>query len=69
MTDTQQDTSTIQILSIDEHEEGGATITFDLDDNFVQLYKEDTGKKRATKKGLERFLLEIITKSIDDRYK
>lgn len=69
MTDTQGDTSTIEILAIDENDDGTAVITFDLDEKFIQLYKQDTGKKRATKKGLEKFLLEILKKSIQDRYK
>ena len=70
MTDCQGDTSTtIEILSIEEDKEGATTITFDVDDNFIKLYKEGTGKKRATKKGLQKFLLEIIKKSIHERYK
>ena len=50
MTDTQGDTSTIEILAVDENDDGTAVITFDLDEKFIQLYKQDTGKKRATKK-------------------
>ena len=69
MTDTEGSTSTIEILAVDEHEDGSATITFDLDDNFIRLYKKDTGKQRATKRGFEKFLLEIMVKSIDQRYK
>ena len=65
----QEDEPTIQVLSVDECPEGGALITFDVDQDFIKLYKKDTGKKRATKKGLSKFLLEIIIKSIDERYK
>lgn len=69
MTDNQEVEATVQILSIDECPEGGALITFDVDQNLIDAYKKNTGKKRATKKGLSKFLLEIIKESINERYK
>jgi len=61
--------ATVEILEILEKEDGSAQITFSLNDNFIKLYKKDTGKKRATKKGLSLFLYNIIMKAMNERYK
>lgn len=61
--------ATVEILSVSENEDGSSKITFSLNEDFIGLYKEDTGKKRATKKGLSNFLYEIVIKAMEDRYK
>ena len=61
--------ATVEILSIAENNDGTAQITFSLDDRFITLYKKDTGKQRATKKGLSNFLYEIVMRAMDERYK
>ena len=61
--------ATVEILEVLEKEDGSAQITFSLNDNFIKLYKKDTGKKRATKKGLSLFLYNIIMKAMNERYK
>jgi len=59
----------VEIVSVSENEDGSAKITFSLNDDFIALYKKDTGKKRATKKGLSNFLYEVVMKAMDERYK
>ena len=61
--------ATVEILSVSENEDGSAKITFSLNDDFIDLYKKDTGKKRDTKKGLSNFLYDIVMKAMDERYK
>jgi hypothetical protein len=59
----------VEIVSVSENEDGSAKITFSLNDDFIALYKKDTGKKRATKKGLSDFLYDIVMRAMDERYK
>ena len=59
----------VEIVSVHENDDGSAKITFSLNDDFIALYKKDTGKKRATKKGLSNFLYDIVMKAMDERYK
>jgi len=61
--------ATVEIVSVHENDDGSAKITFSLNDDFIALYKKDTGKKRATKKGLSNFLYDIVMKAMDERYK
>lgn len=61
--------ATVEILSVSENDDGSCRITFSLNDDFIALYKKDTGKKRATKKGLSNFLYDVVIKAMDERYK
>jgi len=61
--------ATVEIVSVHENDDGSAKITFSVNDDFIALYKKDTGKKRATKKGLSNFLYDIVMKAMDERYK
>ena len=54
------------IVSYNENDDGTAAVEINFSDEFVELYKKSTGKKRATQKGLEKFL-EIILADVSSK--
>lgn len=48
------------ILSYSEKKDGTAEVEINFSDEFIKLYKKATGKKRATKKGLEKFFQTML---------
>ena len=53
----------IKVGEIVDHDDGTSTITFEVNDAFEQMYLEDTGKKRMTKRGLSNYIKDIIMKA------
>ena len=51
-----------RIVSEKSYEDGSVTWEVEYNDDFKNLYKKSTGKKRATEKGMSKWLLEAITK-------
>jgi len=48
------------ILSYKYHDDGTADVEINFSDEFIELYKKATKKKRATKKGLANFFETIL---------
>jgi len=57
------DKPTIIIGEIIDNDDGTCTIEFETNDAFEQMYLEDTGKKRITKRGLSNYIKDIIMKA------
>ena len=55
----------IYIHSMEELPGGGATMTFDTNKAFDELYKKAKERKRVTQKGMGNYILEIIQKGLD----
>ena len=55
----------IYIHSMEELPEGGATMNFDTNKAFDELYKKAKDRKRVTQKGMGNYILEIIQKGLD----
>lgn len=53
------------IVSYHENEDGTADVKISFSDEFIALYKKATKKKRATQRGLEKFLQETLS-SLDE---
>lgn len=51
-----------KIIEFKDQPDGTAIMTYEVNNDFKALYREMTGKKRATVKGLNEFVLEMITK-------
>lgn len=56
-----QENPLFDIVSYKEHDDGTADVEINFSDEFIELYKKTTGKKRATKKGLANFFEIILT--------
>lgn len=56
-----QENPLFDIVSYKEHADGTADVEINFSDEFIELYKKATGKKRATKKGLSDFMEIILT--------
>ena len=54
----------IYIHSMEELPEGGATMTFDTNKAFDNLYKEEKGRKRVSQKGIGNYILELMEKGL-----
>ena len=54
---------TINISEIIDNDDGTCTIEFETNDAFEQMYLEETGKKRITKRGLSNYIKDIIMKA------
>jgi hypothetical protein len=50
----------IHILREVENPNGTIDMEIEVTDEFMDRYKEITGKKRATRKGIQEFLLKVI---------
>lgn len=55
-----------EIVKQTENVDGSATFDIEITDEFIEIYKQVKKKKRATKKGLQEFLNEIILDMIDN---
>ena len=56
----------IRLGEVTEHEDGSATMSFETNKAFDKFYKEQTGRKRVSKKGLQAFILDMLEKGHDD---
>ena len=54
----------VKILGLTEEEDGTATVSVEVDDEFISFYKAVTGKKRATKKGVAKFISDTIAECV-----
>ena len=53
----------IHILREVENPNGTVDMEFEITDEFIEHYKKVTGKKKATRKGIQEFLLKVIEDS------
>lgn len=44
-----------------EYKDGSALYTFEITEEFRQLYLRETGKKRATEKGMGKYIVKLLT--------
>lgn len=51
------------ILNEVENPDGTVDLEIEITDEFIEHYKEVTGKKQATRKGIQEFLLKVIEDS------
>ena len=56
----------IRLGEVVEHENGSATMSFETNKAFDNFYKEQTGRKRVSKKGLQAFILNMLEKGHDE---
>lgn len=56
-------TPTIKVLSVKELEDGGALVEFEYGEDFVLLFKDRNPDKRATKKNISEFILDMLEKA------
>ena len=62
--------TTIKILNIIENDDGTSTLSFDLNDEFIEWFKKNQGLKRFSHKRFEKFIIEAIknsTISVEDK--
>jgi hypothetical protein len=57
----------ITVIDITDNPNGLSSIEFETNDAFDQMYLNETGKKRLTKRGLGNYIKEILTKSIEEK--
>ena len=50
----------LKILSITHNEDGTSTLNFDLDDDFIEWFKEKEGLKRFSHKRFSKFIKEAM---------
>ena len=55
----------IYIIEMKDRPNGDCDVTFDTNKAFDDLYKKKKGRKRATKKGIGNYILELFQKAID----
>jgi len=55
----------IYLHSLVDLPDGGATMTFDTNKAFDDLYKKEKGRKRVTEKGMGNYILELFQKGLD----
>ena len=55
----------IYIVEMKDRPDGDCDVTFDTNKAFDDLYKKKKGRKRATKKGIGNYILELFQKAID----
>ena len=53
---------TFKVESSKENKDGSITHVFEYDESFAEYYKIQTGRKRITQKGINKFILELIEK-------
>tara|TARA_Y100001938_G_scaffold143528_1_gene216422 strand:+ start:261 stop:479 length:219 start_codon:yes stop_codon:yes gene_type:complete len=56
--------SMLEIIEVVDAEDGSANITIDVSDEFIAAYKLKTGKKRATKKGIAKYIEDHLRKEL-----
>jgi hypothetical protein len=54
----------IYIVEMKDQPNGDCTMTFDTNKAFDEMYKKQKGRKRVTKKGLGKYVLDLIIKGI-----
>jgi hypothetical protein len=54
-----------KILSEKPQKDGSLILECEFDEEWKEKYKKATGKKRATKKGMEKWLIEKITEECE----
>lgn len=57
---------TFKIADAKENKDGTVTYAFEYDEDFVLYYKMQTGRKRVTKKGINKFILKLLKDRRDD---
>lgn len=57
----------LEVLSMKDNPDGSATVDFDCGEKFIEFYKAETGVKRVTKAGLEKFISKIILLTNEDK--
>jgi FMN-dependent NADH-azoreductase len=57
----------IQVKTLKENKDGSASVTFEANDQFVDLYKKEKKIKRVTEKGLGKFILELLEKAVQKK--
>ena len=55
----------IYIIEMKDRPNGDCDVTFDTNKAFDDFYKKKKGRKRATKKGIGNYILELFQKAID----
>ena len=55
----------IYIVEMKDRPNGDCDVTFDTNKAFDDLYKKKKGRKRATKKGIGNYILELFQKAIN----
>jgi hypothetical protein len=55
----------IYIIEMKDRPNGDCDVTFDTNKAFDDLYKKKKGRKRATKKGIGNYILELFQKAIN----
>ena len=55
----------IYIIEMKDRPNGDCDVTFDTNKAFDDLYKKKKGRKRATKKGIGNYILELFQKAVD----
>ena len=63
------DESMLEIIEVVDAEDGSANITIDVSDEFIAAYKLKTGKKRATKKGIAKYIEDHLRKELLEKVK
>ena len=58
------DDSMFDIVEIKELKDGSANVVIDVSDEFIAAYKIKTGKKRATKKGISKYIQDHLQKEL-----
>ena len=56
---------TFKILSEKPQKDGSLILEREFDEEWKEKYKKATGKKRATKRGMEKWLIEKITEGCE----
>lgn len=50
-----------EVVKETENSDGSLSLECEIDDDFKAVYKKATGKKRATQRGMEKWIIEMIT--------
>tara|TARA_R110000824_G_scaffold33584_3_gene107591 strand:+ start:4209 stop:4478 length:270 start_codon:yes stop_codon:yes gene_type:complete len=56
----------IKIINFTDNPDGTASVEFETNDEFDQMYLKETGKKRLTQKGLGNYVEKMITKAVEE---
>jgi len=57
----------INVLKVTDNPDGSATMDFEVDDSFVEFYKQQTGKKTVTERGLSKYVLKLLKDSVEEK--
>lgn len=53
------------VLSEKPQKDGGLVLECEFDEEWKEAYKKATGKKRATIRGMEKWIIEVITQECE----